>query len=151
MVYTVHRLATPSLAPYKPPLNLVLGGMRYAGLALGISIALSTGDFSVAESITPPNKLEKNIDRQELRNRVHRELNAPYWACHNKLRSAAYDEEHSLCRQDKSRAQHRCDHDAILASEAISKENPKMQECGALRPSVEQYIIRMAELENGSQ
>ena len=28
MVYTVHRLATPSLALYKPPLNLVLGGMK---------------------------------------------------------------------------------------------------------------------------
>ena len=32
MVYTVLRLATPSLAPYKPPLNLVLGGMRYCFL-----------------------------------------------------------------------------------------------------------------------
>ena len=125
--------------------------MRYAFLALGISVALSTGDLSAAESITPPSKLEKNSDRQELRNKVHRELNVPYRACYNKLRSAAYDEEYSLCRQDKSRAQHRCEHDAILASEAIPKENPKMQECRALRPSVEQYIMRMAELENGPQ
>ena len=37
MVYTVLRLATPSLALYKPPLNLVLGGVERLLQAIGSS------------------------------------------------------------------------------------------------------------------
>ena len=88
---------------------------------------------------------------EDIRLRVYNEINQPYEDCKAMLANERYQKEWSTCHSDPTRNKERCAHDAELASHTkfIGAPNPGF-ECINLKPSKEDFLRRLKEMENNS-
>jgi hypothetical protein len=91
----------------------------------------------------------QSYGQEDTRARAYADVNKLYRECASRLQNKRYQVELEQCREDPSRDQYRCEHDAAWAASTKRAGEPDPNaECDVLKPTRQEFMDRLLELRN---